>query len=98
MKRTPQSGGFAKKNSKAKDFRGDITLVDEDKELLLHIEAKNQKTWNLKDWLRQANEDCPEGRVPLVVFHEHNSSKDYVCLSLENFFRLVEEDKVVREK
>ena len=41
LKRTPQSGGFAKKSDKSEDFRGDITLVDSKKELLLHIECKN---------------------------------------------------------
>ena len=29
LKRTPQSGGFAKKSDKADDVRGDITIVDD---------------------------------------------------------------------
>ena len=66
--------------------------------LLLHIEAKNQKTWQLKQWLEQAESDCPEGRTPIVVFHQHDSSKDYVCLSLDDFFKLVEKDKVVGKR
>lgn len=98
LKRTPQSGGFAKKCDKADDYRGDITIVDTKQMLLLHIECKNQKTWSLKQWITQAEEDCPEGRTPVIIFHQHNSSKDYVCLSLEDFFNLVEKPKVVGKR
>ena len=98
LKRTPQSGGFAKKSDKADDYRGDITIVDTKQMLLVHIECKNQKTWQLKQWIDQAEEDCPEGRTPIVVFHQHNTSKDYVCLSLEDFLTLVEKDKVVGKR
>lgn len=98
LKRTPQSGGFAKKSSKADDFRGDITLVDDTKQLLLHVECKCCKTWSLPAWLRQAEEDSPEDRIPIVVFHQHGSNKDYVCLSLENLLQLVEKDKVITKR
>ena len=98
LKRTPQSGGFAKKSDKADDYRGDITIVDTKQMLLLHIECKNQKQWSLPKWIAQAEEDCPNGRKPIVVFHQHNSSKDYVCLSLEDFFDIVEKDKVVGKR
>lgn len=95
LKRTPQSGGFSKKSDKADDFRGDITIVDKKQFLKLHIECKNQKTWSLRNWLEQAESDCPEGRTPIVIFHQYNTSKDYVCMSLEDFFNLVETDKVI---
>ena len=95
LKRTPQSGGFAKKSDKADDYRGDITIVDTKQMLLLHIECKNQKQWSLPKWIRQAKSDCPEGRVPIVVFHEHNTSNDYVTLKLEDFLNLVPKEKVV---
>ena len=98
LKRTPQSGGFAKKSEKADDFRGDITIVDNKQVLLLHCECKDQKTWKLKDWLRQAESDCPDGRVPLVIFHEHGSSRNYVCLSLDDFTDLVPRNKVVGKR
>lgn len=98
LKRTPQSGGFAKKSEKADEFRGDIVVVDETKKLLVHIEAKNQKTWSLHKWLEQSREDCPEGKIPLVVFHEYNTSNDYVTLSLDDFFKLVDYSKIVEEK
>lgn len=98
LKRTPQSGGFAKKSDKADDYRGDITIVDTKQMLLLHIECKNQKTWQLKQWLEQAESDCPQGRTPIVVFHQHNSSKDYVSLSLDDFLNLVEKPKVIGKR
>ena len=98
LKRTPQSGGFAKKSDKADDYRGDITIVDTKQMLLVHIECKNQKSWSLPAWLKQAEEDCPEGRTPIVVFHQHNTSKDYVCLSLDDFLELVEKNKVVGKR
>ena len=98
LKRTPQSGGFAKKSDKADDYRGDITIVDTKKMLKLHIECKNCKTWSLPKWLQQAEGDCPENRTPIVVFHQHNTSKDYVCLSLDDFLSLVEKDKVVGKR
>lgn len=98
LKRTPQSGGFAKKCDLADDYRGDITIVDTKQMLLVHIECKDQKTWQLKQWLKQAEEDCPKGRVPLVIFHQHNSSKDYVCLSLDDFFNFADKPKVVGKR
>ena len=98
LKRTPQSGGFSKKSEKADDYRGDITIVDNTQMLLLHIEVKNQKTWNLKQWLKQAEDDCPEGRTPVVVFHQHDSSNNYVCLKLEDFLELVPRNKVVGKR
>ena len=98
LKRTPQSGGFSKKSEKADDYRGDITIVDNTQMLLLHIEVKNQKTWNLKQWLKQAEDDCPEGRTPVVVLHQHDSSNNYVCLKLEDFLELVPRNKVVGKR
>lgn len=95
--RTPQSGGFAKKSTKADDFRGDITLLEEDKELGLHIECKNTQTWSLPKWFQQAESDCPKGKKPVVIFHKHNTSKDYIALSLEDFFDLVDKDKIIKE-
>ena len=98
LKRTPQSGGFAKKSEKADDYRGDITIVDTKQMLLLHIECKNQKQWSLPKWISQAEEDCPMDRTPIIVFHQHNSSKDYVCLSLEDFLSLVDKPKVIGKR
>lgn len=98
LKRTPQSGGFAKKSTKADDFRGDITIVDDKLNFKLHVECKCHKTWSLPKWIEQATGDCPKNKTPIIVFHQHNSSKDFVCLSLEDFFNLVEKNKIVERR
>lgn len=104
--RTPQSGGFAKKSSKADAFRGDVTTVDKDIEFRLHLECKDQKTWKLRDWLNQAEEDCPSESIPVVVFHKQkiiengkqlDKSGDYVALRLEDFMNLVHREDIVKE-
>ena len=104
--RTPQSGGFAKKSSKADAFRGDVTTVDNDIEFRLHLECKDQKTWKLRDWLNQAEEDCPSESIPVVVFHKQkiiengkqlDKSGDYVALRLEDFMNLVHREDIVKE-
>lgn len=89
LKRTPQSGGFAKKSEKADDYRGDITIVDTKFMLLLHIECKAHKILSLKQWLKQSISDCPEGRIPIVVFHRHGTSKDYVALYLSDWYNML---------
>lgn len=85
LKRTPQSGGFAKKSELADAFRGDITVVDKTFSLLLHIECKNHKSISIPTWISQAESDCPEGRIPIVIFHEHGTSNDYVVLTKNHF-------------
>lgn len=88
--RTPQSGGFAKnKTSDNEDFRGDIVPADKNVRLKIHIECKNQKKWNLPIWLDQSEGDCPKEKISLVVFKRFNTSKNYVTMSLEDFFSLV---------
>lgn len=98
LKRTPQSGGFAKTSEKADDFRGDITLVDDRFIFKLHVEAKDRKTWSLKEWIRQAESDCPEGRIPIVVFHEYGTGNDYVTLSLDDFFKLIPKSNIIEKR
>lgn len=105
--RTPQSGGFAKKSSKADVFRGDITTVDKDVIFKLHIECKNQKTWKLRDWLNQAKSDCPKGSIPIIVFHKEqlikdgklvDKANDYVTLSLEDFVSLLHKEDIIERR
>jgi hypothetical protein len=98
LMRTPQSGGFAKKTEKADDFRGDIIPVDKTIDLKLHIECKNAKSWSLPAWIAQSKSDCPKGKIPVVVFHQHGTSTDYVTLSLEDFFKLVAKNKIILKK
>lgn len=96
--RTPQSGGFVKNSLKAEDFRGDVVPADSSVKLILHIECKNAKRWTLPQWIEQAESDCPKGKVPVVVFHKHNSSKDYVCLELEDFMKIVPGSNILFRK
>lgn len=97
LTRTPQSGGFAKKSNKAQEFRGDIVSIDEHIELNLHIECKNAKTWSLPAWLRQSQSDCPKGKVPIVVFHKHGTSEDYVAIKLDDFNSIVKPGSIFKE-
>jgi Holliday junction resolvase len=88
--RVPMSGGFHKNKQTADDFRGDIVPASRQRRSRIHIEAKDQKTWSLPSWLRQAQADTAQnGRIPLVVFHRHGTSEDYICLKLEDFCTLV---------
>ena len=97
LTRTPQSGGFSKKSEKADDFRGDIVCLNPDVDFKLHVECKNAKSWSLSKWIEQAENDVPKGKVPVVVFHKHGTSKDYITLSLEDFFSLVPKEIVFKE-
>ena len=98
LTRTPQSGGFAKKSTKADEFRGDIVALDDSIDLVLHIECKNAKSWSLPAWFNQAESDAPKGKVPCVIFHKHGTSKDYIALSLEDFFRIVPKESIIRKR
>ena len=42
--------------------------------------------------------DCPKGKVPCVIFHKHGTSKDYIALSLEDFFRIVPKDSIIKRR
>lgn len=105
--RTPQSGGFAKKSTKADEFRGDITSLDENIQFNLHIECKNHKTWKLKEWFNQAKDDCPKGKIPCVIFHQSQENKDgkriseseeYISMRLEDFLDIIDKDKIIKQK
>ena len=92
LKRTPQSGGFAKDSSKGDEFRGDIVCLDDKIDFQLHIEAKSHKKWGILNWINQAESDCPSNKIPIVVFHKHGTSKEYVILRIKDFVELLKED------
>lgn len=87
--RTPQSGGFVKKAEKADDFRGDIVSADKDIDIKLHIECKCCASYSIPKWIRQSEEDCPINKIPTVIFHKPNSSKDYIIIGVEGFKSLM---------
>lgn len=56
--------------------------------LPFHFECKNCKTLSPEAWLKQATEDCPEGRLPVVVFKTHRGRRKIAMLDLEVFLRI----------
>jgi hypothetical protein len=104
MARTPQSGGFQKESSNV-DIRGDVSNLNKDVTLLLHLECKNQASWSLPAWMRQSSGDCPKGKYPVVVVHQQQKNEngkrvqeadDFVFLRLKDFLQIVEEGKIIR--
>ena len=104
MKRTPGSGGF-QKTANNKSLRGDTSNLNEDYDFILHLECKNATTWSLPAWLKQAQGDCPPGKIPIVAFHckqkiENGKvvqkSRNYVCLELEDLLQIIDERKVAK--
>lgn len=110
LKRTPQSGGFAKaRKVKILDmFLGDIVPITEGINFLLHIECKNQAKSSFNQWFKQASEDCATDKIPVVVWHRQQikesgvdkdkvieQSENFVFLTLRDFCNLVDPQKVV---
>ena len=87
FKRTPLSGGWAKEK-----ITGDIVPIDRQEDNFpFSIECKNQKAISVPKWLNQAKEDCPEGKIPLLIFHLLRDQDEYVCLTLTNFTNLIKD-------
>lgn len=57
LRRTPLSGGMT--------WKGDIRGWDR-----MHVEVKRQERLSIPAWVKQAEDDCPEGDIPLVVFRQ----------------------------
>jgi len=53
------------------------------------FECKNQEKLNIWAAVRQAEENCPEGDDPVVVF-KRNNSETYAVLRIEDFINLLE--------
>lgn len=105
LERTPLSGGFAKSKNLSM-VKGDLNILDDSKDFRLHIECKDHKIWKIRDWWGQASEDCPSGKVPIVVMHQRQKNKggkrvqeadDFVLLRLEDFLNLVDKHKIIKE-
>jgi hypothetical protein len=52
------------------------------------VECKNVEKLNVWSALKQAEQNAPDGQIPLLVFKK-NRSKTYVALPLEDFMNLV---------
>lgn len=78
FERTPSSGGWSNKGSR-EEFNacGDIVTTADD--FLFTVECKNSENWVLDDlihsdgnsklhkWLKQAVEETPDGKIPMLV-------------------------------
>lgn len=105
LKRTPMSGGFSKGDN-ADAFRGDITTTGDNQDFKLHVECKNHLKWSLPQWIKQAESDCPKGKIPIVIYHRRELNKDgkriqetgdFVTISLSDFLNIVDKDKIYKE-
>lgn len=106
LTRTPMSGGF-QKSQENESMRGDLSCLDESIYFRLGPECKNQATWNLNSWYKQAEEDTPEGKIPIVIFHRpqkiqkgkrEQTAEDFVMIKLSDFFNIVDVDSVIMKK
>jgi hypothetical protein len=106
LTRTPQSGGFAKSKERASDFKGDIVCLSEGVNFKLHVECKNHKKWSLKEWLKQAQEDCSKDKIPVVIFHQRKEvseghvsqiNEDYITMKLEDLFKIAPKEIIFKE-
>lgn len=70
----------------------------------LFVLCKNQEKWSLKNWLNQAQEDCPKNRMPLVIMKKKNTNlkvgengnqQNLVILDLHDFLSIVDKTKVI---
>lgn len=57
LRRTPLSGGMV--------WKGDIRGWDG-----MHVEIKRQEKLALPAWLKQTEDDCPQGDTPLLIFRQ----------------------------
>lgn len=95
--RTPLSGGF-QKDSAGAVYKGDLTNLDESIDFKLQIECKNQKTWKLKQWYNQVEEEAKGlNTIPTVIFHEHGG-RDFIMMQLDDFLNVVDSDKIIQKK
>ena len=69
----------------------DIRLVGKAKELIpFSFECKNQETWNLINFIKQAKDNEEKGRDWLLILKK-NKFKPVVVMDFETFFKLLEE-------
>lgn len=104
LQRTPLSGGFAK-NKDINSVKGDLNTLDDKIKFRLHVECKDQRNWNIKEWWRQTQGECPKGKIPILFMHQGQEivagtrvgiSEHFVLLRTEDFLELVEKGKVVK--
>lgn len=78
LSRTPRSGAW-------EHARGDIYGLPG-----YHVEAKRGERPRIDEWYRQAEGDCPEDVIPILVYRK-SRSKSKVVLDLEDFLNMLKE-------
>jgi len=58
-------------------------------------ECKNQETWSVSEWIKQAQANCYDGTDWLLVLGKNNT-KPIVVMDLEAFFSLLSKLKQLR--
>lgn len=102
--RTPSSGGY-RKDIDTNALRGDVVCLSDDYDFKLHMELKNHRNgWTtVQEWYKQAENDCLKDKIPTVIMHQplvagRFKAKDFIMLELEDFFSIVDFNKIVISK
>ena len=69
--------------------------------LVLSVEAKDQRRFDLAAWIAQAERNCPPGSVPIVVAHRPGRADPedgYVVMSGSAFADLISQQVVTHRK
>lgn len=75
-KKQPRSGAYS-------GFEGDIFT-----DLPFHFEAKNQETWKPLEYWKQAERDCPQNKMPVVVMSK-NREDAFAFLKLTDLIHII---------
>jgi hypothetical protein len=65
-----------------KFHKEDITLPDE---IPFHIECKNQKDKNLKEWWKQTYEACASSKIPVLIYKLNYQKVPTVVMNAADF-------------
>lgn len=76
LSRTPRSGAWEHAKGDIYGFPG------------YGVECKYQERVRIDEWWEQAERDCPEGDVPLLVYRK-NHTKSKVVLDLDDFLDIL---------
>lgn len=72
----------------------DIRLVGVAKKLFLFsIECKNQETWSIPAWVKQAKANQADG-TDWLLFVKKNHVSPIIIMDAESFFKLLKENKI----
>ena len=82
-------GFFARRSRQYCGANGDPDVVCE--ELPIHWEVKRVEKLNLDKAMKQADNDCKEGLIPIVA-HRKNGMKWKITMSADDFFKIYKGD------